>query len=219
MRSSLLLVAILMLLALQPFFSEGLLGRVVLEAIVLVLVIAAVWAVSRHPAVLTIVVLLAVPTLVIRLGSYVFHGHPLRSLWPLFAGALFAFTALVLLRQVLLDTEVTLETIAASVCVYLLLAVVWAFVYTLIESSHPGAFQVNGQPLAVSQDPSRAHVPELLYFSLVTISTVGYGDIVAMTQPARMLAALEGVIGQLYLAVLIARLIGMHVPSRSGHDG
>jgi Ion channel len=60
-----------------------------------------------------------------------------------------------------------------------------------------------------------SRVPDFIYLSLITLTTVGYGDIVPVTRPARMLAALEGVIGQLYLAVLIARLIGLHASRRS----
>jgi len=220
MRNSLLLLAIMLLLVVEPFFSAGASGRAVLEIIVSIILFTAIWAVSRHPGVLAAAVLLAVPAFAVRFGAYLLESHRLATLWPIFGIVLFAFTAVVLLRQVLLETAVTLETIAGSVSVYLLLAVVWALIYTLIETTRPGSFQVGGRVLDLPPDVSGGHVPEFLYFSLVTISTVGYGDIVAMTPPARMIAALEGVIGQLYLAVLVARLIGMHVPSpsRSHHD-
>jgi Ion channel len=130
----------------------------------------------------------------------------------------FVFTAVVLLRQVFHATTVTLDTIAGAICVYFLLSVVWAFTFSLIEVAHPGSFRLSGHPLDVPGEGGGRPLSPLLYLSLVTISTVGYGDIVPTTSSARIFAALEGVIGQLYLAVLVARLIALQGPPRSHHD-
>jgi len=123
--------------------------------------------------------------------------------------AFFVFTAVVVVRQALgRDISVTVDTIAGAVCVYLLLAVIWALMFSLMELTHPGSFQSNGQMLA-SAHRHRAVGTELLYLSVVTLSTLGYGDVLPFSPQARMLAAIEAIIGQLYLAVLIARLVGI----------
>ena len=87
----------------------------------------------------------------------------------------------------------------------------WAFAFSLVELTHPGSFLVNGSRLSVVTGTSRILRQELLYLSLVTLSTVGYGDIVPVMAPARMLAVLEAVTGQIYLAVLIGGLVGLRM--------
>jgi len=77
----------------------------------------------------------------------------------------------------------------------------------------PSSFLMNGQPLSDASHPLQP-LNLFLYLSLVTLSSVGYGDIIPVTPPARMIAALEAVVGQLYLAVFIARLVGLHMSSR-----
>lgn len=217
MSNSLLLVAILLLLVVEPFFSQQAFGLVVFDIMVSVVLIAAIWAVGQHRDLLVAGLLLAAPFFLARWALYVLDIHWLAVLWPVLGIAFFAFTATILLRQVLHDTTVTIDTIAGAISVYLLFSVIWALIFTLIESAYPGSFHVNGLPFETSVSASHSRLPVFLYLSLVTISTVGYGDIVPVTQPPRMLAALEGVIGQLYLAVLIARLIGLHKPPAS-HD-
>jgi hypothetical protein len=215
--NSLLLFAMLLLLVVEPFFRQQGFERGVFDIMVSVVLIAAIWAVSRHRGLLAIGLLLAVPLFLARWALYVVDIHWLAVVWPLLGIAFFAFTATVLLRQVLSDTTVTADTIAGSISVYLLLSVIWALIFSLIEAAHPASFHVNGSPFEISGSAYHSQLPAFLYLSLITISTVGYGDIVPVTQPARMVAALEGVIGQLYLAVLIARLIGLHKP-RASHD-
>ena len=134
-------------------------------------------------------------------------------------GALFlGFTAVVVLRQTLGGATVTADTIAGAICFYLLLGVIWALIYALIELAHPGSFLDGGRPVGTATGGRRSLVPELLYLSLVTLSTLGYGDILPVTPQARMLAAIEAIIGPLYLAVLIARLVSLAAP-RSNPGG
>lgn len=125
----------------------------------------------------------------------------------------FAFTSIVLLRQALGASTVTADIIAGAVCVYLLLGVIWALVFSLIEQLLPGSFLVNGSPFApdVAQSVLRS---ELLYLSFITLSTVGYGDVVPAVPSARAFAVLEALTGQLYLTVLVARLVGLHMARR-----
>ncbi len=213
MSNSLLLVAILLLLVVEPFFFGHPARQVAFDVLVSAVLIAAVWAVSPRPRLLVIGLALAVPAFVGRWSLYFSDSRWLAALSSLFALAFFAFAAAVLLWQALGGTSVTADTIAGAICAYLLLGVIWALVFSVIEQAHPGSFLVNGSPLGHA--PGTRHTilrQELLYLSLVTLSTVGYGDVVAVTAPARMLAALEAVTGQLYLAVLIARLVGLHVP-------
>ena len=215
MSNSLLLIALLSLALAHPFLPPESFGHAVFQVTISAVLIAALWAVSRHRGVLAVGLSLAVPTFVAAWMQHFVHQRWLTAVY-LVLGALFlAFTAIVVLRQTLGGAAVTTDTIAGAICFYLLLGVIWALIYALIELGHPGSFLDGGRP--VSSAGHRALVPELLYLSLVTLSTVGDGDTLPVTQQARMLAALEGIIGPLYLAVLIARLVGL-AASRS-HPG
>ncbi len=215
MNNSLLLVALLLLAVAEPFFPAQTFGHAVFLVMISAVLVAAVWAVSRRPGLLVAGLSLAVPTFIAGWVLQFVHSRWLGILFLLLATAFLAFTAVVVLRQALGGTTVTADTIAGAVCAYLLLGVIWALVFSLLELAHPGSFLIAGQPFGVSPAARRAMVPEFLYLSLVTLSTLGYGDILPATPPARMLAAIEAVIGQLYLAVLIARLVGIQA-SRSG---
>ena len=98
-------------------------------------------------------------------------------------------------------------------CIYLLLGVLWALVYSALELLAPESFTImvagGAGNEAMRFRADQAIFP--LYYSFITLTTLGYGDVVPSSPPARMLAALEAIMGQLYLAVLVARLVGLHI--------
>ncbi len=118
-----------------------------------------------------------------------------------------------ILAYVFRSTEVTLEVLAAAICAYLLMGIGWSNIFVLIENHMPGSFSSGALASEVAGGFQNAHDQQghFSYFSLVTLSTLGYGDITPVTQPARMLAALEAIIGQLFIGVLIARLVGQQI--------
>jgi hypothetical protein len=111
-----------------------------------------------------------------------------------------------LLRFVLCALRVDSEILCASVVTYLLLGWLWSALYVLMSHGAPGSF-------AVTVGPPAAHALqgfEALYFSFITITTTGYGDIVPVSAAARMLAMMEAVTGTLYMTVLVARLVSLY---------
>ena len=124
----------------------------------------------------------------------------------------FILLMIVLADTVFGDGAVDLNRIVGAVSVYLLLGLVFALIYSLLEAFQPGAFSLT----AVSKvaGSHQAMFSELLYFSNVTITTLGYGDINPVSRPARTLATIEAMIGQLYLAIVMARLVGLHITQR-----
>lgn len=104
--------------------------------------------------------------------------------------------------------DVSMDTIFGAVVTYLLIAVAFAMVYQIVELLDPGA--ISGLPDGAIEDREQL-TNSLVYFSLVCITTMGYGDLVPVSDLARPLAVMEGVLGQLYLTVMIARLVGLHV--------
>jgi hypothetical protein len=145
-------------------------------------------------------------TAVLWPGELVFCHHLLRLVF-------LGFVVVELLRQLFLPGPVTFDTISASLCVYLLLGVSWAHVYVLMETAAPGCVLtvVRPAPGLAGADGEPALSLRMLYFSFTTLTGVGYGDIVPATTTARMGAITEALMGQAYLYVMVARLVGLQV--------
>lgn len=116
-----------------------------------------------------------------------------------------------ILVRVLQRREVTLDTIAGAACVYMLLGLLWATAYLLLEHVRPGSFNIPAAWRAVDE----AHLsPALVYFSFATLTTVGFGDVTPAGPAAGGLVVVEAVVGQLFIAITIARLVGLHLARR-----
>ena len=150
---------------------------------------------------------LAIVAIVLHLSLFVSPSHTLAVAGSLSLLLFFGFVALTELRAVLRQKTVTRETISMSISVYLLFGLTWGFFYLVLFEFQPNAFGFGGAPA-----PSELQIPPvLIYFSLTTIATVGYGDITPLTLQARYAAVAEGIAGQFYLAILVARLVGMQM--------
>jgi len=111
-----------------------------------------------------------------------------------------------LLRFVLRASSVDSEVLCASISAYLTLGLIWTMAYWLVEQLTPGAFAFN----TTTGTKETMEGFNAFYFSLITLSTVGYGDITPVSKVARMLAAMEAMTGLFYVAVLIARLVALY---------
>lgn len=129
------------------------------------------------------------------------------SLLSLLAFMLVAITFT--LKQVAVGTDITANRLVGAVCVYLLLGVIWAMAYTLINAISPGSFA----GFSAMDDPGWDS--EWLYFSFVTMTTLGYGDILPISATARSVAYMQAIVGQFYIAVLVAGLVGAYVSKRN----
>jgi len=122
------------------------------------------------------------------------------------------YMTVVLLRYVLTTTSVTADTIFASLCAYLLLGFVWANFYSIVLYFDPDALSL---PFETGMEREvrigSAGSTSLVYFSFVTLTTLGFGDVVPQSPFTMMLSVIESAIGQIYLAVLVARLVGIQI--------
>jgi hypothetical protein len=145
------------------------------------------------------VVLLMLGVAVFTVASNIFANRVVHGIRWGFLAAFFALTVARLFSHLQKSRSVSQADLYTAVSIYLLLGATWAALYGVMETLHPGSFQLGGHLTDRQSD--------LIYFSLVTLSTIGYGDIVPLTGEARMLAALEGVIGVLYIAITVAILV------------
>src|ERR1700736_401943 len=218
-RHLLLLISMLLLFVIGPFivtFRHGVLFLNVLGGAILV---AGSYALSERKQLFrTAVVLSAISTI----GACLPLAFPQH--WAVLAShssviLLAAFFCISILAYVLHSGRVTSDKIFAAICVYLLLGFVWTYAYALLDDMQPGSFADSTE---TGRTDDVAHVSQLRYFSFATLTTLGYGDILPRSSTARTMAVLEAMMGQIYLAVLVARLVGLHIvhasSSRSRDD-
>jgi hypothetical protein len=151
---------------------------------------------------LVIGVVLVLPAFVVAMSGYIVKIPVIGVAERVFEVLFFAYAACAILAHVFRQREITPDTINGAICAYFLIGFVWGLCFYLLEQAQPGSFLMGEQ----QTDPSH-----FIYYSFVTMSTLGYGDITPISSPARSLSVLTAVIGQFYIAVLIARLVGMHI--------
>jgi hypothetical protein len=152
---------------------------------------------------------IASPAFLLEVISHVSASAPIEIAKRIAFALFLAYVLVIILTHIFTEKEVTEDLITGAVCAYLLIGILWTFVFYFLELGMEGSFSL--------PKDLRHEVGAYLYYSFITMTTVGYGDIVPLTAPARSLAVLEAVMGQLYLAITIARLVGVHA-SRSVPD-
>lgn len=125
------------------------------------------------------------------------------------------YLIILLLHHVFSKGAITYHRICGAVAVYLLVAVFWSDVYLLILGLNPQAFDLPPEVLSDTYEGLQSY---MFYFSVVTLTTLGYGDIVPISSGARLAALLEALTGQLFPAILLAWLVSMEILSRSQRD-
>jgi len=124
-----------------------------------------------------------------------------------FSYAAFALISIIAIFLNVFQVEkVTTNRIIGSICIYLLIGLFFTFIYAGLDLMKPNAFTFSGTEMF-----SLESLRDYLYFSFVTLTTLGYGDIVPLARVTRMVSMFEAMIGQLYLVVMVATLVGMHV--------
>jgi hypothetical protein len=200
-----LFVVLLALVAVVPFVEPTANGRLVIGLANAFVVVATVAAVGRSVLSFVIVLLLAVPALGFHyLGVTSGDAEPLALSWGFGAG-LYAATVLYLLRYVFQPDVMTADKLYGAAAAYLMIGVLWAYFYALVDHFYPGSFSVGGQP-------AQPAVVDLLYFSFTVLTSTGFGDIVPLQRQARAICVVEQLVGALFLAILIARLAGVYPP-------
>lgn len=185
-----------------------------------VLLLAAVFGVARERKTYCRALWLAIPAILAEIIDVVLFTPQTHIASHFFGGIFLGYVIIVLFKFVFATKHVTQNTIFAALCIYLLMAVSWALGYSLIGMLEPNSFyysmaeqfELNNNPMRFGAMPAGLE----FYYSIVTMTTLGYGDIVPLSSAARAMATLQAVVGQLFLAVLVARLVGLHV-AESAH--
>jgi hypothetical protein len=201
-----LLTALIALFVVMPFVDQWRYGEIVESVMFSLVLLAAVNAVGGRRQTQIAAAVMAVPALLARWLNHVWPEGIVIELSLLAAIAFVAFVIAHLFRFVISAPEVNAEVLCAAISIYLLFAVAWAFLYTLLARWDPNAF--------VFTDPA-ADKPLLsgftaLYFSVQILTTITFGDILPRSNNARMMSLVEATAGVFYMAILIARLVGLY---------
>ncbi len=205
-----LLASLLLLIILYPLVVQATGDYLLIDILLSLTLIASIYAVSQRHALVAVGILFSLATLAslwyaaVTLDSFV-------ALLSLVLGFVFFFyTIVILLIHLFRQPHITLGELSAAVSCYLLLGINGAFLFAIVDYLLPGSFIPLGSGIPMPEGPI-PHFSIYLYYSLTSLTTLGYGDIVPVSPPARIFSSLEAAIGQIYLTVLVARLVGLHI--------
>lgn len=207
----LLFALVLLLFAIPLADALNLLGtRLATTIIFSILLVVGVWSLRGGGRFFSIGITFVVAGVILNLVSTASESQMVQY------GGLLSITGFLLvaivftLRQVLFGTAVDLNRLVGAICVYLLIGVIWALFYTLLDLLSPGSFS------GIAAQSHAGWKSDWLYFSFVTLTTLGYGDISPLSPVARIVVSLQAVVGQFYIAVLVAGLVSAYISDRKG---
>ena len=193
-----------------PAFNFAPVGRLAIALIFALALIFGSFAIIRSRFAIYLVIGLTIATLTADLFTDFVFSRRIACIDTALKLVCLSILAFITLDRTLRPGRVNLYRVAGGIAGYLLIGLIWTYAYQLVVQQAPDAIYFeNGAADALSQQPS-----DLIYFSFTTLTTVGYGDVHPVRSAARSLAVAEALIGQLYIAILIASLVGMAVQSR-----
>jgi voltage-gated potassium channel len=212
-RFLVLLVTLVLALVIQPMVQGFSVRGPVFDVLYSLVLVAAVLSLCERRWPMTAALILGIPALLGKWLAFLLAstGDDVLTLSDHFVEVLFlGFVALMILRVILTQGSISLDSIFGAICAYMLLGMACGTFYSTIEVLRPNSFLASGE-LAEALKLPETREPVLIYYSFVTLTTVGYGDVTPVSPPARTLSWLEAMMGQFYIAVLVAFLVGTTV--------
>jgi hypothetical protein len=219
-----LLASTIGLTVIAPLVEHYIWARAAVGALIIFVLLTASFAVgSGHAAFKNF--LLAALTAVMWTLAFTCNIAPFNTVYFGIASyavaLLFFLTTCSIMWQDIFSGVVTVNRICGAVCIYILVGFCFAMVHMMVVLADPSAYKDNSvttQPISSTEVLSaERRYPIFVYFSFCTLSTLGYGDIVPVSRLARSISWVEGLTGQLYLAILVARLVGLHIAGAAPH--
>jgi voltage-gated potassium channel len=200
------LIALILLIVSAPFIQDLPEGYVIEPILITLVMISAVLAVGDRRRVLVIALILLAPALA---GKWINHLNPKLMHPAVYLGTsvvFFGFVVARLLAFIVRAKHVDANVLSAGVAGFLTIGAVWSAAYLTVARINPAAFTMP----VIPGTPATMDASSAMYFSVVTLTTVGYGDIAPVSRVARMLAMVEAITGMFYMAMLIARLVSVY---------
>jgi voltage-gated potassium channel len=208
-RHLVLLCLLLLLFIVAPIIAPLRYGVLILNLMGAAILLSGTHVVRDRRKLHVVTIAIAVAAVIINFFISIYKSEQLILLSQVFLLVLLALFSGSILAEVLRAGRITADKIYGAICFYLLIGFAWAFVYAILEQIDPGSFSMPQETGGVAEHVAR--IMRLRYFSFVTLTTLGFGDITPRSAEARNLVVLEAIMGQLYLAILVARLVGLHI--------
>ena len=205
-----LILLLLLSAVLEQFANHA--GQHYISASLIVVLAVGVWSFRSEKQTFKIGIGLVFAVLIVSVLSALFDKTGLHELHLIFLLVYLISTTWLAAKQVLFSGRIDGNTIVGSICIFLLLGLVWAMLYLLLLAIDPASF--NG----VVQASWYANFSQLTYYSFVTLTTLGYGEITPGLPVARFFAYAEAITGQFYMAILVASLVGARLSRRNKKD-
>jgi hypothetical protein len=198
------LISLFGLILIHPLINDLVNIRFLVGIFMSFIFLAGIYAVSFRKHHFIIALVLALPTFILMWTGYFIQLAKLENLKNLFGMFFMLYMIVLFLMHFFRQTEINREVIFGALVVYMLMGLMWAYGYAILDHLLPGSF--NYPDSLTELDVSALH-----YFSFVTMTTLGYGDISPISGPAKAMAMTQAITGQIYLAVLVARLVGINI--------
>ncbi len=202
-----LLISLILLFTFRPY-DRGPVYMAIWQFFLFIVFLSAIFNCDHPRKVKMLAASFGFPALVLQWVNLFFHSTAL-ALPYLFLTIIFIFiTTASILKKVVINARVRVETLRGVVCAYFMVAFGFSFAYLFLDLLSPGSFQfANLDPTQITHGH---YLSEMMYFSFVTLLCIGYGDIMAVKDAAQTFAILEGIIGQFYIAILVSRLVAVY---------
>ena len=202
-----LLGGLTILLISYPMFlmHADIFGVVSLHIAISITLILSVWSLVGKKKSFVFGIMLAGLSILVNLIEFQFEHRLIMLARIAIQFLFFSLTLWIAVEHVMFGDRIDLNRIVGTICIYLLIGIIWSIAYSVLNMVYPGSFR-GLDSSAIDRQNS-----ELIYFSFITLTTLGYGDIIPIKPVARTLAYFEAIAGQFYLAVMVAGLVGARI--------
>jgi hypothetical protein len=212
-----LLLTLLFTLFILPLTGERISTSILLNLVFSLIMLLGIYSLGRNRKVFWVGLLLMIPALISRWITYFMESQLAYGIAELSASVFLFFTFLMIIVHILQEKSISLDTIYGGIVAYLFIALCFSSLYNGIYIFNNDAFLFNGALETIGKSIDTQTFGDFTYYSLITLSTVGYGEITPYSTYARFSSALQGILGQLYLTIFLARLVGMHIAKYKNH--
>ena len=201
------ILAIILVLLVNPFIRHtGTIGSFFSTILITMIPLASFYALTKERNRALIILLVAAPFVILDGLNMFFSNRYLMVVAYSFATFLYFYIVVLSVRNLLSQRVITANLIYCAISIYLLIGIMWAGIYVVLEGISPGSFS------------GISDTADLLYFSFVTLTTVGYGDMAPQSILAKRLAVFEAAMGGIYMAVIIAMIVGRYMSLQAEQD-